>query len=253
MSASALRPRTGTEIIDASVRLLRVYYVPIATVTAAIYLPLLLLRLVSPDWTAPFLSIASNLFQLVASGAAIVIISEGYLGQRPDVGAALRHVFQRFVSLLVASILQGLLIGVGFLLLVIPGLIFFAMSFAMPMAVVLEGRRATEAFERSRELSKGHRLRILGTLGVTYVLFFVLVMTLGVVAGGSLGAVGLGDRALDVVGEVLVVLVSPVVSVVATLLYYDLRIRKEGFDLEIMARELGAAPPAPGGYAQGTR
>jgi hypothetical protein len=35
-------------------------------------------------------------------------------------------------------------------------------------------------------------------------------------------------------------------TVVSTMLYYDLRIRKEGFDLEIMARELGNAPaPLP--------
>jgi len=32
---------------------------------------------------------------------------------------------------------------------------------------------------------------------------------------------------------------------VSTLLYYDLRIRKEGFDLQMMSKELGAAAPLP--------
>jgi len=38
------------------------------------------------------------------------------------------------------------------------------------------------------------------------------------------------------------VLFYPIVSVVTTLIYYDLRVRKEAFDLEMMASELGAAP-----------
>ena len=40
----------------------------------------------------------------------------------------------------------------------------------------------------------------------------------------------------------LIIPIYPLLAVVSTLVYYDLRIRKEGFDLEIMSRELGAAP-----------
>ena len=44
----------------------------------------------------------------------------------------------------------------------------------------------------------------------------------------------------------VIIPIYPLLAVVSTLLYYDLRIRKEGFDLEIMSRELGGVPaPLP--------
>jgi hypothetical protein len=51
-------------------------------------------------------------------------------------------------------------------------------------------------------------------------------------------------------GQSVTVIAYPVLSVIATLLYYDARIRKEGFDIEVMAAELGmpsaaAAEPPP--------
>ena len=48
-----------------------------------------------------------------------------------------------------------------------------------------------------------------------------------------------------VLGSLGSVLVYPLVPIVATLMYYDLRVRREGLDLELMADDLAAAAPAP--------
>ena len=49
-----------------------------------------------------------------------------------------------------------------------------------------------------------------------------------------------------ILSAILIIPIYPLLAVVSTLLYYDLRIRKEGFDLEVMSRELGTtAAPLP--------
>ncbi|MBC7789548.1 MAG: hypothetical protein H7Z74_06360 [Anaerolineae bacterium] len=87
-------------------------------------------------------------------------------------------------------------------------------------------------------MAKDQIIRILLTAGLTFLFFFVFLIILG----GALAVVfGTSDSAAaDVASQVVSILVYPLVAVVATLLYYDLRIRKEGFDLDVMAEELGA-------------
>jgi uncharacterized membrane protein len=67
-----------------------------------------------------------------------------------------------------------------------------------------------------------------------------------ILIGAAQSVLGVGERALNVAMDVAFVLAYPVLSVVATLLYYDLRIRKEGFDLTMIARELGEVEDSVG-------
>jgi hypothetical protein len=120
-----------------------------------------------------------------------------------------------------------------------------AVLFAMPMIVMIEHLGASDAADRSRELARGHVLRILGLLTVGFLMLLVYVM----VGGGLLGLLGLGERGIDVVTSVLFVTAYPLPSVLATMLYYDLRIRKEGMDLELMASRLPGATGTAGAPA----
>jgi hypothetical protein len=83
---------------------------------------------------------------------------------------------------------------------------------------------------------------------------FLIVGLLQFLVSLVLNMVGLGLRssspgvAAQLMPYVVAVFLYPFVQVVITLLYYDLRIRKEGFDMELMAKELGfgaTASPAP--------
>ena len=241
--ALALRPRSATEIIDASFQLLRQHYGSFAAAAAAVLLPALVLRVILPDRAAWLPNLLTQLLQSTAAGATIVLVSDTYLGRAPNVGDAVRLVFRRFGSIFLAAIIQGFVIAVGFVLFIVPGFIFAAWAFAMPMVVVLEGRGALDSFGRSRELARGQVGHILGTLIIAYVLFFIIFFIglgiIGALAGvsGAFRAAS-GERSGDVAGIIFAILAHPVVAVVGTLLYYDLRIRKEGFDLEVMARDL---------------
>ena len=94
------------------------------------------------------------------------------------------------------------------------------------------------ALRRSRTLVKG---RFRAALAVT-ALVFVLYLVLGV--GANLLATAIDEQILPhVVSTIITVFVYPLVVIVHVALYYDLRIRSEGYDLELMTRQL--APHAP--------
>ena len=60
----------------------------------------------------------------------------------------------------------------------------------------------------------------------------------GVVASFGFG-LGQGSVAISILEHVISLLVTPMSAIAVTLLYYDFRIRKEGFDLEILSQSIG--------------
>jgi hypothetical protein len=235
-----LRPRSIPELVDAAVPLLRRQYLLLVMASAVLLAPVLVLELVLPPNAAWVASIASNLLYVMIDAATIWIVSESYLGNVPDLASTLRTLGSRSASLLGATFLRGLLVLVGFVVLVLPGIVFYAWSFAMPMVVMLEGRRAGEAYSRSNELVRGNTARVLLALFLAFAVMMLIVLAFGMAAGMLIEAVGLPARTADLIGKLAIIFFYPIGGVVGTLLYYDLRIRKDGFDLEVMARELAA-------------
>lgn len=262
MTATALRPRTAVEIIDAAFQLMRWHYPQLAAVYALVLVPPFLMEL--------FLPPTGSLLQLVLgpAGAAAValLVSEAYLGRPAHVGFAMQRVFARFWSVFGAAILQGIImvsvpmVGVILIAIMIPlGLVPLAVivglalvpiwivvvvwAFAMQQAVIIEGRGALQSFDRSRELAKGAVMRILGV----FILAFGIAIAVGVGAAALVMFLGMlvgatGDRTAALATTVGMVLAYPVWGVVSTLVYYDLRIRKEAFDLQLLASQLEVAP-----------
>ena len=106
--------------------------------------------------------------------------------------------------------------------------------------MLLERVGPLAALSRSWELSKGSAAHIFFSLGLAWTLYIIILMVVGAV-----GAVTIGPAVTQIISSVLIIPIYPLLAVVSTLLYYDLRIRKEGFDLEVMSRELGTAAPSP--------
>lgn len=238
MSTIALRPRTGTELIDAAFQLFRQHYAQLVLASAIAYLPGIVLGLVLPGWLKIIPHLLAMVSSTVAYAATVVVVSDSYLGREANAARAITQVLSRFGSVLAASILQGLLLVIGLMLLIVPAFIFFAWTFAMPAVVMLEGVGGADSFTRSRHLARGNVRRILATLGLTFLLFLIasvaLTIVLAILPGGGEG------KGAQLLSQVLQILIYPLVAIVATLLYYDLRIRKEAFDIQMMASELGA-------------
>jgi hypothetical protein len=81
-----------------------------------------------------------------------------------------RAVQPRLPSLLVAGVLAGIGIAIGLVLLVVPGLFLLTIWSMLVPAIVLEGRSAGEAFDRSREIVRGHGWSVFGLIIVTFLL-----------------------------------------------------------------------------------
>jgi hypothetical protein len=270
----ALRPRSTTEIIDAAASLLRQNYLELVTATALFTVPLFIANeLIAPQMgiqpgitTVPFgtnaLAVGSagaystSLFQWamlsaaiafvfggLASATTVVIVSDNYLGREVTIAGALARALSRFWAVIVTGVVQGMLIGVGFVFLLIPGFFCIAWFFSAVNVVMVEGKNPFEALGRGHFLAKGSVLRVLGTLFFTGLIITVAAFVVGLVLRSLIMVVHTGPQAAVIADNLARIVIYPFFTVVATVLYFDLRIRKEGLDLELMAKELGVALP----------
>jgi Uncharacterised protein family (UPF0259) len=176
----------------------------------------------------------------IGVAATTIIVSDAYLGRETSATEAMSRTGPVVFRLIIISILSSLLMFFGFLLLIFPGLILLSGLALSSVAMVVElPARATDAMRRSWQLSLGYRFKIFGAIVLAGLLFLAPSLA---IAGiwGALGSAGNGLSA-RVVGELIQILVYPYFYTVLTLLYYDLRVRKEGFDLEVLSASMQPA------------
>jgi glycerophosphoryl diester phosphodiesterase family protein len=199
----------------------------------------------------------------LAVAACFKVISAAYLGERATARSSLRYGLSRLVQLMVAYVVIGfvLLLLVIFSKLVLPFLlaVFLGVKWSMAFpAIVAERIGPFRAMRRSWQLTRGHWWRTFGTLLVVGLIALVIYVAFIVgldAAVTSLDSVGVfAYAAVTTLVTVLVfAIVYPLVSSIATVVYYDLRVRSEGFDLQLLARGVGSdtsrfesAPERPG-------
>lgn len=203
---------------------------------------------------------------LLLTAGSIRVISDSYLGREPQFGDALQFGVGKIVPLFLVGLGKTLLLfllailcgvvvaltgaagGAAVLLIFIEVIaavwlfIYVACGYMVTTPVVVLETLASsfDAFGRSWELTKGARGRVFGLL-------FVAGLIANVLPAVVLGAVGAMITQLSpsvtfawtVVAAVLPVVLTPIVPCVLTLAYYDLRVRREGFDLQLLSDQLG--------------
>src|SRR6266513_140681 len=97
-----------------------------------------------------------------------------------------------------------------------------------------------EAFGRSWDLTRDRKLKVLGLALVAFILVGVPSAGIGALAAVLRFSSSTTAAVLLVVAAVLPVILTPVLPCVFTLMYYDLRVRREAFDLELLSQHLGA-------------
>ena len=176
--------------------------------------------------------------QPLSAGATTYAIGERFLDRQATVGGVLRVAWSRFGSLLGAQIVAGLMVMLGFLLFVVPGVIFMVSYAFVASVIMLENANSAEGRKRSWELARGNRWKI-----------FAIWLVVGLLTAFVNGAIDLLVLALvgqsstvamvaNLAGELVSYIVVPIPTIATVLLYYDLRMRKEGFDLEMLNRAL---------------
>jgi hypothetical protein len=245
MAAPVLRPLSTGEVLDVSFGLYRALFVPLLTVALAsraipaimgIYLQAA--GGFAAHWVLGAVQFLIGIFlSAIGTAAATYIVSGAYLGTDVTAKDALRQALGLIGRLLVLSMMTSLVIGFGILLFIVPGLILLSGLALSTAVLVLETPISpNDAMNRSWQLTKGSRWKVLLTFIVAVLFLMVPMMAVGVV--GTIGsAVGLwSDMVTLVLISVLQIFIYPFVYIVITVLYYDMRVRKEGFDLELLAR-----------------
>jgi hypothetical protein len=224
---------------------------------------------VTPTWLGAIAgllaALAGILMSLVLTGAITRAVAAEVAGEDPSVEQSYRFGFHRLGSVLLVSVLVGLAtigglilvtaglflanailrsrdldvtsapVGPVILLFIIPG-IYVGVRLAVSIqALVVEGRRATEAMGRSWGLVGGHWWHAFGTLLVA----FLLTGIVNAVITAPFGATGWFVQA--VAAAVATVVTLPYGVLVGVLLYLDLRARKERLTLEALRADLQAS------------
>jgi hypothetical protein len=135
-----------------------------------------------------------------------------------SVSETFARVWPRLGAIIVAGILLGLAIGIGLVLLIIPGLYLLTIWIAVIPALVLENRGIIESFGRSRELVRGNGWNVFGVIVLTILLLIAIFIVVGLVLSP------LDDWLASLINQFFTnVVVGPFVAVLWTLVYYRLR------------------------------
>jgi hypothetical protein len=180
-------------------------------------------------------ALAGLLMFLVLTGAITRAVAAEVAGEDPGVEQSYRFGFHRIWSVLLVSVLVGLATVGGLILLVIPG-IYIGVRLAVSIeALVVEGRRGTQAMGRSWELVGGHWWHAFATLLVAWLLIGVVNAVIPAPFSGA------GWFVQAVAAAVATVVTLPYGVLVGVLLYLDLRARKESLTLESLRADLQAS------------
>jgi uncharacterized membrane protein len=191
---------------------------------------------------------------LFSQGGTVFAVSELYLGRTTTIGQSFSRAKSELGTLFGVLFLNGLVLIVGFLLLIIPGIYMMCRLCVAVPAALLENLGPRDALERSFALTKGNA----GRSFLIYLLYIVILYAAMMLFAIPF-AVGVGASqndpvvlrmwtALSEVGTfVAEVLITPILTISMAIFYFDLRVRKEAFDLQIMMNPLGGGVPAPRG------
>jgi hypothetical protein len=203
--------------------------------------------------------IAAVVILSAQSAALVAAMGKGYLGKPITIGEAFREGLRAAPTLIVAGLLvfialivlwvvliliaalsnQALVFAAASLAAIVGTVYIFSSTLVVPVVATIERVGPIQAIRRSWSLSTGNRWRIIG-------LQLLLIILNGVI-NGLLSAVFVTALISDVTARTIAQQIANVVATVAwapvqwgtfAILYYDLRVRREAFDLQLAAEAL---------------
>jgi hypothetical protein len=155
---------------------------------------------------------------ILYQGMVVELVQDVQDGRRDHaVSQLLRSVEPVFWPLAAVSILFGIGVAIGFVLVIIPGLILLVLWSVVAPVTVLERPGVFAAFGRSREIVRGNGWNVFGVIVIVFVIVFLISIAAGLAVSG-LGSVG---RALIQWGVDSAV--APVAALSGSVLYFELQ------------------------------
>lgn len=162
------------------------------------------------------------------TGFVVKLVQDVRDGRRDEAVGELFSAAAPFILPLIGfGILFGLAVTVGFVFLIVPGLILITFWSVGAPAIVVEGIGPIDAFGRSWRLVRGNAWQVFGVL----LLVLLIVIGIGIVLAIVATPIGDGEVATWVASIISTTITAPIFSIAVTVLYYELS---------------GASPPLPG-------
>lgn len=152
------------------------------------------------------------------TGYVVKLVQDVRDGRRDH---SIEELFESAAPYVVTLILNGFLaaigIGIGLVLLIVPGLFLITIWAVVAPTIVVEGAGVIEAFGRSRDLVRGNGWPVFGAIVIAYLIVLVV----------SFVTAGIGDAIADDAGHVILgtigdILAAPILALVASALFFDL-------------------------------
>jgi hypothetical protein len=158
--------------------------------------------------------VVSVVFLPVAEGATIKMASEEITGTKIGLMGGVRYAFSKLLSLWVLSIIVGIVVFLGFIALIVPGIILVIMfSLALP-ALLIENVGVFDSMRRSRQLVSHRWLKTFAVVIVLAIIIGIVELilnTISLVAGPGSG----------ILGSILSALYQPVIPIFLSVYYYS--------------------------------
>ena len=261
---TALRPLSTGELLDRTFSLYRSHFGLFVGIFSLPYLVVLAYRCVGLVFQSPTPQLPNILMNFVwtmgalflilivtaaSQAATVVAVSNLHLDRSASVMDSFATVKSQILGVIGLSLLVGLAGGAACLAFIVPGVLLFIMwSLAVP-AKILEHKGVLDSMSRSMELTKGSRGRIfvIGLLilvlsiGVSWLLQWPILIAAGFSMRSGIQRMAIGWQVAALVAEfVSRSLVGALGTIALSLLYYDQRVRREAFDLQLMMTTIDA-------------
>lgn len=189
-------------------------------VALILLVPMVILNAIAAD-SGWFINLIASIYQIVATvwlaGTIVKIVEDVEADGVVDasVGELFGLVAPRLFALFLLSIVVGILVGIGFIFFIIPGVILALMWMVSTPAMMVENKGVLESMSRSSELTKSNRMRILGIGILLIVAYFVIALVIALLAAITpiLGIIG---------GIAIVVAAYPYLAIIVSVLYFNL-------------------------------
>jgi len=253
--AYEIRPMSIGEILDTGFRLLRNHFGMLMGLAAIVYVPVGILTQVitglTPD-DPEQMQAGAALPILVAMLGIVVVLGIGYplistaitlalgdvyVGRPTGVGPAVRQTWGILLPVVGTSLLLFLFVSLGFVALVIPGIWLLFSYWVYAPVMVVERVFGMEALRRSSDLMKGNK-------GRAFVLGLVAGVLQMVVSGGATWALNAWPLISGIASTVVGMAVLGFMSAINVVFYFDVRCRRDAFDLEHLAQLVEQRAPA---------